>query len=319
MDLSICIVSYNCRDLLAACLDSIEAHRGDMAVEIIVTDNASSDGTVEMLRQRSPAVTVIANEENAGFAAGTNQAMSLATGETLVMLNPDTQIATGALESLVGFLRERPEVAAAGPSVVDPDGSLQTTAHSFPTLLRTVVTQVGLHRILPRYGLLHNGSASCAATTGPRQVDWLSGVCMAIRRAAWERVGPLDEGFFMYSEDVDWCYRASLEGYECWYLPEARIMHHEGASWGDAPRERILAAHRAGFRFFGKNYGHCAEVTQRVLVALGALARGTAWTILGPAVEDRHDLVTSFETHFRVAELAMEMKETHRRSEGRVS
>lgn len=317
MDLSVCVVSYNCRDLLAECLRSIEEHSGELSVEVTVTDNASSDGTVEMLREQFPAVQVIANEDNAGFAAGTNQAMAEAGGETLMMLNPDTEVTAGALERLVGFLRERPEAGAVGPAVVGPDGRPQPTGHRFPRLLRTLVTQVGLHRALP----------CCRAFEGPtgpaahlqRRVDWLSGVCIAIRREAWERVGPLDEGFFMYSEDVDWCYRAARAGYERWLLPDARIIHHEGASWGGASRERILAAHRANFRFFGKHYGHAAEVTHRALVTLGALARGTAWTIAGPMVRDREDIVTDFDTHFRVAELAMEMDETYPRGEGRVN
>lgn len=318
MDLSVCIVSYNCRDLLASCVQSIERHSGELSVEIVVADNASSDGTVQMLSEQFPAVKVIANEENSGFAAGTNQAMAAATGETLMMLNPDTEVTEGALSVLVEFLRERPEVGAAGPSVVGADGRPQATAHRFPRLWRTLAKQAGLHRALPCCRALADSSAS--GQSHLRQtVDWLSGVCIAIRRDAWERVGPLDEGFFIYSEDVDWCLRAARAGYERWLLPEARIIHHEAASWGGASQERIVAAHRASFRYVGKNHGHAAEVAHRVLVALGSLARGSLWTIAGPMAGDRDDMVTSFDTHFRVASLAMEMEESYRQSEGRVS
>lgn len=316
MDLSICIVSYNCRELLANCLESIRAHSGRLSVEVIVTDNASTDGTVAMVRERFPEGRLIASRENLGFAAGTNRAMAAASGDVLMMLNPDTEVRPGALEHLVHFLRERSEAGAAGPRIMGADGRLQLTCHTFPTLWLTLVGQLGLHRAFPGSRALGAYDMTWWAHDRPRRVDWISGACIAVHREAWERVGPLDEGYFMYSEDVDWCYRLSKAGYERWYLPGAAIVHHEAGSWGEAPEERILAAHRANFRFFGKSYGLPHEVLVRLLICWGALVRGSFWTIFGPMVGPHSELVSSYRTHFRVAELAMRMDETWRRTEG---
>ncbi len=271
MDLSICIVSYNCRDVLADCLRSIEATVGDLSCEVIVTDNASEDGTVEMLAAEFPDAQAIANEDNAGFAGGTNQAMARATGDVLLMLNPDTIVRPRALQAIVGFLGEHPD-AAVGPRLVGDDGELQPSSHPFPTLGRTFAAQLGLHRLgRPR-----------PEPDAPVRVDWVSGAALAMTRQVRERVGPLDEGYFMYSEDVDWCLRTAREGLACWYLPAAEIVHLEGATWADMQRERVLAAHRANFRFFRKHYGRCAGLTLRAMIAGGALARGLLWTLAWP-------------------------------------
>jgi GT2 family glycosyltransferase len=316
MDLSIGIVSYNCRDLLARCLESIRAHSGQLSVEVIVTDNASTDDTVAMVREHFPEVRLIASRENLGFAAGTNRALAAAAGDVLMMLNPDTEVRPGALEHLVHFLRERPEAGAVGPRMVGPDDRLQLTCHAFPTLWLTLVGQLGLHRAFRGSRVFGASDMTWWAHDQPRRVDWLSGACIATRRETWEHVGPLDEGYFMYFEDVDWCYRLSRAGYERWYLPDATIVHHEAGSWTEAAEERILAAHRAGFRFFGKNYGLPREVLARLLICWGALARGSFWTIFGPVLGAQSELVSGHRTHFRVAELAIRMNETWRRTEG---
>jgi len=318
MDLSICIVSHECRDLLAECLRSIEQHSDGLSLEVIVVDNASGDGTVEMVRERFPEVRLMANEENLGFAGGTNQAMAAASGEVLLMLNPDTRVCEGALGHLVAFLDERPEAGAAGPAVYGPDGRLQHTCHAFPTLWLTLVAQLGLHRLMPGSRTFGAYDMTWWDHGRPRRVEWLSGVCIAVRRSVWEQVGRLDERYFMYCEDVDWCYRLSQVGYERWYLPGARIYHHEAGSWGGASLERAKAAHRATFRYFGKHHGSLYETVARLLVACGALARGSFWTIMGPVLGDRDDVVSDAQTHFRVVELAVDMDEVYRNMEGRL-
>lgn len=269
--MSICIVSYNCCALLADCLRSIEATVGELSCEVIVTDNASEDGTVEMLAAEFPDVLAIANENNAGFAGGTNQAMARATGDVLLMLNPDTIVHRDALQTIVNFFGEHPD-AAVGPRLVSRDGDLQPSSHPFPTLGRTFAAQLGLHRLARPKPESHE----------PTQVDWVSGAALAMTREIWERVGPLDEEYFMYSEDVDWRLRAAREGLACWYLPAAEIVHLEGATWADLSTERVLAAHRANWRFFRKHYGHCAEMTLRAMVAGGALGRGILWALAWP-------------------------------------
>jgi GT2 family glycosyltransferase len=234
-----------------------------------------------------------------------------------VLLNPDTEVREGALAHLGEFLTDRPEVGACGPAVRGPDGELQHTCHAFPRLWLTVVGQLGLHRAFPRSSVFGAYDMTWWHHAEPRPVDWLSGVCLATTRTVWDRVGPLDEGYFMYAEDVDWCYRLQQAGYGRWYLPGARIMHHEAGSWGDAPRERVLASHDSTFRFFGKHYGHAAEVAQRLLVMVGGMARGSFWNIMGPVLSEDQQVVTTAETHFAVAEAAIAMEETYRQTEGR--
>jgi hypothetical protein len=311
MDLSICIVSFNCRDLLADCLSSIDQHSGDLEVEVVVVDNASEDGTVEMLADDFPGVRSIASDENLGFAAGTNLAVETASADTLVLLNPDTVVREGALARLTRFVQQRPEVGACGPAVYRPDGRLQHTCHAFPRLWMSVVAQFGLHRAFPESSVFGAYDMTWWDHGDARPVDWLSGVCIATTRKVWERIGPLDDGYFMYAEDIDWCYRLAQAGYDRWFLPAAQIEHDEGGSWAEASRERILASHRSTFRFFGKHYGHMAEVAHRLLVMTGGMIRGSFWNIMGPVLSEQTEMVSTAETHFRVAETAIAMEETY--------
>lgn len=286
-------------------------------VEIIVVDNASADGTVEMLGADFPEVRTVASEENLGFAGGTNLAVEQAAADTFVLLNPDTEVGPDSLERLARFVRERPEVGACGPAVRGPDGRLQHTCHAFPRPWLTFVAQLGLHRAFPRSRIFGAYDMTWWDHAEPRPVDWLSGVCIATTRAVWERVGPLDEGYFMYAEDVDWCHRLAQAGYDRWYLPSAEIMHHEAGSWADASEDRIIASHRATFRFFGKHYGHLAEVAQRLLVMSGGLLRGSFWNIMAPVLGEQRELISDHELHFRVAETAIAMEETFFATRGR--
>lgn len=274
-------------------------------------DNASADDTVAMLERDFPHVRTVASEENLGFAGGTNLAVEHASADTLLLLNPDTEVREGALERLVECVAEQPEIGAAGPAVHGPDGKLQRTCHAFPNLWLTLVAQLGLHRAFPHSRVFGAYDMTWWDHADARPVDWLSGVCIATTRRVWARVGPLDESYFMYAEDVDWCYRLKQHGYDRWYLPDAQIMHHEAGSWANAPRERILASHRAMFRFFGKHYGHLAEVAERLLVMIGGMIRGSFWNIMAPVLGEQRELVSSCEVHFRVAEMAIAMEETY--------
>ncbi len=305
------MVSYNCRDLLADCLRSIQDNHDGLELEIVVVDNASEDATVEMVNADFPSVRVIAQDENAGFAAGMNRAVEAARGDTLVLLNPDTKVRQGALKHMAQFIREHRDIGGCGPAVYGPQGELQQSCHVFPRLWLTFIAQLGLHRAFRGSRIFGAYDMTWWDHARPRPVDWLSGVCITTRRDVWERVGPLDEGYFMYAEDIDWCYRLEQAGLARYFLPDAQIEHREGASWGEASQERILASHRASFRFFGKNYGAPAEIVERLLVASGAMARGCFWNIMGPVFDDSTELVTSADTHFNVVLEAMAMEDIY--------
>lgn len=309
MSTTIAIVSYNTGVFLTRCLASIYANPPSGPFEVVVVDNASSDDSVDQVRAEFPEVRLIPSDRNLGFAGATNCALERAAGDVLVMLNPDTEVRPGALEQLAAFLRTRPEAGAAGPKLAGPTGKSELSCHPFPNLWQTLIGQLGLERLLPGSRLFGARDMTWWDHADPRRVGWVSAACLAVSRAAWEKVGPLDESYFMYSEDVDWCYRLAKAGLECWYLPTVEVVHYEAGSWGSASRERILASHRANFRFFAKHHGRSSLVLMCLLVGLGALLRGGVWTALGPFVGKRGRFITDPGTHFRVANMAVSFGE----------
>ncbi len=315
MDLSVCIVSYNCRDALRDCLASIQRTATGLEHEIIVADNASDDGTLEMLANEFGQVVCLANDENLGLAAATNRAMGRASGDFLMMLDPDTEVQPGALEHLIAFLRGRPWVGAVGARLTRPDGELEPTCHPFPSLALTLYAQLALHRLFPRSSVFGAYDMTWWDHAAPRRVDWVSGACLAVSREAWEQVGDLDEEYSKCSQEIDWCYRLAQEGLECWYLPEAKVIHHEAASWSSTSRERILASQRSNLRFFGKHYGRAPEVLARLMVASGAVVRGNFWNIAGPLLAKPPGIITDPHTHSEVANQALRFEQLYREPE----
>jgi hypothetical protein len=251
--LSICIVNWNTKEDLAKALASLpEGHVADR--EVIVVDNASSDGSPAMVRSRFPAVKLLQNAENVGFSRAYNRALQEATGRYLLVLNPDCVIHPGALSRLIEFMESNPEAGAVGPRLLNADGTLQFSCRRFPTFAAGLFRNTPLGRIFPgnRYSrqyLMMEWDHSL-----PQEVDWISGAAMLIRRPTLEEVGPLDEGFFMYCEDVDWCYRARQKGWKIYYLPTAVITHLIGRSSDQRPRAMVVEFHRSMRRFYRKHY-----------------------------------------------------------------
>ncbi len=253
-ELTAIIVSYNTRDLLARCLTALQARLAGWEAEIVVVDNASADGSPEMVRRDFPDVRLLANAENVGFARANNRAIRETGSRYLLLLNPDAFLGEGALEELRRVLESDDRIAVVGPRMTNGDGLPLATAHAFETLTRLALTTLGLHRRLPR-GILHWAArllgragtqhlANYDATT-PQPVDWLSGACLLVRRAAAERVGLLDERYFLYMEDEDWCRRFGQAGYQVVYVPNARILHLVGGTTGSSAwSARTLRASR---------------------------------------------------------------------------
>jgi len=246
---SVIIVSYNCRDYLDRCLAALAEHAG-MEHEVIVVDNASTDGTVETLRQRWPAVRWLVNRDNAGFARANNQGFAIARSPYWFVLNPDTEVRAGALPALLAYLEAKPRVAVVGPEVERPEGGFERSAGFVPTLSRECVETFLLFRLGAR------GTSLRGPVFGPTPVEWLSGCAILVRAAAAREVGVFDERFFMYSEDLDWCYRFGRAGWSVVYLPGPRVLHHRGASVLSTPnmlmdggRGLELFVHKHGLRF----------------------------------------------------------------------
>jgi GT2 family glycosyltransferase len=284
MDLTVCIVSYQCRDELRECLHSIRANAGAVEYEVIVVDNASSDGTADMVASEFFWVKLIRNTRNAGFAAANNQALAQAAGRFLMLLNPDTQITHGALEALVRFMHNKPWIGALGPKLVYPDGGLQFSCRTFPTPMTLLLDNLGLAQACARSRLFGRQRMTWWDHATARRVDWVSGAALVMSRAAFRRVGPLDEGFFMYAEELDWQWRLRRAGFECWYYPQVTIVHREYVSWKGQRLGQVLWGHQSLWRYFAKNYGRADALAARLITAAGSTLRAIYWLCgaLGP-------------------------------------
>lgn len=228
--LTIIIVSWNVRELLKRALISIFASWGaHPGLEVIVVDNASTDDSVAMLHAEFPHITTIANTENLGFTKGNNQGLAAAHGAFILLLNPDTEVQGPALHTLVDYARQNPGTGMVGPQLLNPDQTVQPSRRRFPTLPVLFLESTWLQKFAPR-AILRHYYMEDRSDAERQAVDWITGAAMLTRREVVNQVGGLDEGFFMYSEELDWCKRIRNAGWEITYLPTARITHHEGKS-----------------------------------------------------------------------------------------
>ena len=225
---SVIIVSWNTRDLLRECLKTVLRETQNLACEVLVVDNASEDGTVEMLAGEFPHVRVTANPSNRGFAAANNQALSVAQGRYCLLLNPDTLILDRAIERAVSFAEHHPQHAVVGCQVMEDENTIQRTCFSFPSAWGLLLDTVGLSAVLPRSRVFGRGKIGWWDRTTEREVDVVSGMFMLVRRDAIVQVGLMDEDYFVYAEETDWCFRFWRAGWRCVFTPQARIIHLDG-------------------------------------------------------------------------------------------
>jgi GT2 family glycosyltransferase len=255
MELSSVIVSYRSREPLLQCLATLEADAAGLAHETVVVDNDPGDRALEAIARDFPGVRGIANAENVGYARAINQGLAATRGEFVLAMNPDCVLERGSLAALIGYLRAHPRTAVVGPKILDSDGALQYSARSFPDHLTFLFNRYSLltrlfpgNRFSRRYLLTDWDHASV------REVDWVSGACLMVRRSAIAQVGGMDEAYFMFNEDVDWCRRMKLAGWAVTYVPEARVVHHIGASRKKVASKVILERHRGMIHYFHKHH-----------------------------------------------------------------
>jgi len=255
-DLSIVVVNWNTRQLLADCLRSIFAQAHDLALEVVVVDNGSTDGSPTMIRAEFPQVIVLENSENVGYARAINQGLAYCRGAYVLLLNSDTQLSDHALATLIDFLVAEPRAGAVGPCLILPDGRAQPGAAGYDFSLRSAFNQyLFLASLFPKrpdcrgYYLSPNNRLM-----GPVEVNWVSGACLLTRAETLAEVGRLDEDFFMYMEDVEWCSRVRTAGWKIFYLPAVTIQHHYGGST-TAPGRAITLWLNAVEVFFRRRYG----------------------------------------------------------------
>jgi N-acetylglucosaminyl-diphospho-decaprenol L-rhamnosyltransferase len=252
LELSIIIVNWNTRDLVVGCLQSIYDTTSGLEFEVIVVDNASCDGSLGMLRRRFPKVRLVENPENVGFAWANNQAIAVSQGCYVLLLNSDAVATPGAIQSLVSLADEKPRAGIVGAQLLNPDGSFQASHTPFPTLWQEFLILTGLGRLVRGRWYPSRGPGE---DQGPQIVDYVEGACMLARRRAVEEVGGLDEGYFMYAEEVDWCYAMNQAGWQVWYQPAAKVIHLGGGSSQNRRPQREADLYRSRVRFFRKHHG----------------------------------------------------------------
>jgi N-acetylglucosaminyl-diphospho-decaprenol L-rhamnosyltransferase len=267
IDLSVIIVSWNVRELLRECLRSIEQREAKIAMEIIVVDAASSDGTVEMIEAEFPEVVLLPQTENVGFPRGNNIGLSHAQGNHLFLLNPDTEIIGDSLSTMLDYLNDHPEVGALGPQLLNSDGTVQSSRRRFPTLATGFFESTWLEGLAT--GLLRRYYALDLPDEAIAEVDWVVGAAIMVPRKVYNQIGGMDEAYYMYSEELDWCRRIKAAGWRVVYFPHAKIIHHYGKSSEQAVTSRHINFQRAKLRYFRKHHGRLAATLLRVYLLFG--------------------------------------------------
>ncbi len=253
LELSITICSWNTSDDLQACLSSLEALRGEAEFEVIVIDNNSEDASAEMVERLFPWVRLFAMKQNLGFTGGHNYAMEQRCADDVLLLNSDTVVHPGALRTLIDYSKANPQDGILGPKLLNPDGSLQYSCRHFPNPTAALFRNTFLGRLFPNNRFTREYLMSDWGHDQPREVDWVSGAAFVATGPFLEKVGPMDPQFFMFCEDVDWCFRCWKAGFRVQYVPQAVITHAIGRSTDKAPNRMIGRFHRSMLRFYQKN------------------------------------------------------------------
>jgi len=250
VDLSVIIVSWNTKDFVLRCLESVRQTVKGMEAEVFVVDNGSTDGSGAAVRERFPKVGLIENPMNVGFARANNQALSRATAKYLLLLNPDTQVKERAVERLISFMEAHREVGMAGGQLLNSDGSKQNAIANFPSLATELLNKNLLRWLFP-----NRFPGKGRNYPEPIEVDSVIGAGMMVRRDTVEQVGLLDEDYFLFLEETDWCYRAKKAGWKVYHVPQAEIYHFQGKSAAREKRRARVEYYRSRYHFFKKNRG----------------------------------------------------------------
>ena len=265
MDFSIIIVTWNSKGFIRNCLDSIFLSQGNFSNEVIVVDNNSSDETAKIVEQLYPQVNLIQNRKNLGYAKANNQGIQEAGGDYILLLNPDTQVFEGSLSLMYEFLEENPSIGALGPKLLNPDKTVQASCREFPTFSTLIWEFSGLSRLFPRSRVFGRWRMGYFGFDRQIETDQPMASCLMLRRAALEDVGIFDENFAMFFNDVDLCYRIKKGGWKIYFCPEAKVIHHKGASTKKAKARMIWLSHLAFYKFFKK---HKTGLANRFLLFL---------------------------------------------------
>jgi len=275
LKLSIVIPTYNAHEWIAQCLESIRAHRPSADYEILVVDDRSTDDSLAIVRGQFPDVRVSANEKNVGFGRTVNVGLKASSGEYILVLNNDTWMHEGALDALTGYLDAHPDTGIAGPKVLSGDGSLQQQCRRrIPTPIAALLYFTGVAKLFPKNPNVAGYLMTSADENTTTEVDSVSGACLMMRRSVLEKIHGFDEDYFLYGEDMDFCWRTKLAGWKVVYVPRAVITHFGGQ--GGTGKMRVNATiewHRAMWIFYRKHRAPTAGLVERALVYTGIAAK----------------------------------------------
>ena len=287
IDLSLIIVSWNVRDLLQDCVNSIIVGRGHLNVEVVIVDSASSDGSPQMVQDefpqdRFPWIHLIACDNNVGFPKGNNIGLKTAVGRHILLLNPDTIVLGAALPQMVNYMDANPDIGVLGPQLLNPDKSVQSSRRRFPTMATAFFESSWLEPYAPAK-LLQTYYAEDIADDAVADVDWVMGAAMLVPAHVVTQIGGMDEAYFMYSEELDWCRRIKDAGWRVVYYPEAKIIHYTGKSSEQAVTARHVNFQRAKLRYFRKYNGRFSAFILRLFLLCNYLwqiiVEGIKWLL----------------------------------------
>jgi len=315
LDLSVVIVNWNTRSLLEKCLESVLAQAEEISMEVFVVDNASTDGSPEMVCSRFPRVRLLVNETNQGFAKANNRALRLSRGRVIALINPDTVLMDGCLKNMLAFMDAHPEVGAAGGKILNEDGSVDffRSAKKFPTPLTKFFVDLGLDRLFPCARCFGRYSLAGWDREDVREVDVLSGAFMFVRRETIEEAGMLDEDYFILGEDMDWCRRIKEKGWKILFNPDAAVLHYGGKSIDRVKMTRLRNALFSNLLYFQKHHGSWPALEFRLLLSVTNLLRAAGWIIRLVSGENRKVSWNNAVSHLQAFILCYTMRTGYRK------
>jgi len=278
--LTIVVVTWNGKQYAIECLESLQAQKSELDFEVIVVDNGSTDGTSVAIRTKFPDVILIENHTNLGFARANNIGITLSRGKYLCLVNSDVVIPAGCLVRMVEFLKTHPGIGVLGPKMLGADGRIGASVMQLPTVWNTLCCALGLHLIFPNSNILGGFSMDGYRYDCIDSVEVLTGWFWMIPRVALEMVGGLDEQFFMYGEDIDWCHRFRAAGWQVVFYPDAWALHYGAASSGQAPARFYVEMRRANLQYFQKHHSRVGTCGYRMAIWLHELIRICANSVL---------------------------------------
>ncbi len=297
LDVSVIIVSWNTIGILRDCLKSVYEQTADIDFETIVIDNSSADNSAAMVKAEFPQVILIENHDNRGFASANNQGMKIAKGRYMLLLNSDTVVLDGAIQKTIAFAEQHPAAAVVGCRVLNPDRTLQPSCFMFPSLLNLFLATSYLYKIFPKSRFFGRERMTWWNREEIRQVDVVTGCFMLVRRAAIEKVGMMNEEYFMYAEETDWCWRFKKAGWHNLFYPDAQIIHLGGQSSKQIRGKSLIQLRLGILQFFHKNKSYPYYVSAGILISLFFLFRIPLWWIMSIMKKSNSNAHTRFKAY----------------------